>query len=79
MVCLGSSYIVSLILNLSLAKIWAMINALQIFGKFPMFNTYTPANVNALFGFIENISSFKIIPTDSIIKAILSENVIEIF
>ena len=53
---------------------WAMINALQIIGKLPMFNTYTPANVNALFGFIENISSFKIIPTDSMIKAILSDN-----
>ena len=76
---MGSSYIVSLILNLSLAKMWAMINALQIIGKLPMFNTYTPANVNELFGFIENISSFKIIPTDYIIKAILSENVIDFF
>ena len=54
-------------------------NALQIIGKLPMFNSYTPANVNALFGFIENISSFKIIPTDSIVNAIMGKKEIEIF
>jgi hypothetical protein len=59
--------------------VWAMMNALQIIGKLPMFNSYTPANVNALFGFIENISSFKIIPTDSIVNAIMGKKEIEIF
>jgi len=68
---MGSSYIVSLVLRVSLAKVWNMVNNMQIIGKLPLFNIYVPANVIALFKFIDDIASFKIIPTDAVVNSIM--------
>lgn len=47
-----------------------MVNGLQIISNLPKFNLLVPANVIAFYDWVNNLSNFDILPTDTIIAFI---------
>lgn len=68
-----TTFVVSIALSTSLYLLWGMINGLQIIGHLPMFNVFMPANAEAFFGALLNLSDFKVIPTDWVIDKTVGE------
>jgi len=62
------TFIANLMMSGSLSLLWGMINALQIISHLPYFNVYMPANAQIFYTFMNNISNFDVIPTDSIFQ-----------
>ena len=54
----------NLVLSAGLSQLWSMINTQQIIVVMPLFNTNIPANAGMFFGFIMNLASFNLLPTD---------------
>jgi hypothetical protein len=50
----------------SLQMLWGMINVMQIIVKMPLLNITFPQNAATFYTFITDVSSFDILPTDTI-------------
>jgi hypothetical protein len=68
-----TTFVINIALSTSLFLLWGMINGLQIIGHLPMFNVLMPANAEAFFSALLNLSDFKVIPTDYLMDSTVGE------
>ncbi len=61
---MAGNFAINLVLSAGLSQLWSMINTQQIIVVMPLFNTNIPANAGMFFGFIMNLASFNLLPTD---------------
>jgi hypothetical protein len=52
--------------------LWSMINVMQLIVKMPLLNITFPQNAATFYNFINEISSFNLIPTDKLDSAIFN-------
>ena len=69
---MAGNLVLQLFLSASLNYLWAMINTQQIILMMPLFNLALPANAALFFGFLMQIASFDIIPTDIFYNDVLN-------
>ena len=61
---MAGNFALNVVLSAGLSQLWSMINTQQIIVVMPLFNTNIPANAGMFFGFIMNLASFNLLPTD---------------
>ena len=61
-----------MVLSAGLSQLWSMINTQQLIVMLPLFNQQIPANAGMFFGFLMNIASFDLLPTDLFYDAYLN-------
>jgi hypothetical protein len=61
---MASNMALNIILSASLQQLWSMINTQQIIVLMPLFTIKLPPNAGVFFGFIMQIASFDILPTE---------------
>ena len=64
----GCNIIVNILLSGSLYLVWAMINGLQVVTHLPLYNVSSPGNVNAFLSYLEDMTRFDLIDTQSILE-----------
>lgn len=67
-----SNLAVNLVMSASLQMLWSMINVMQLIVKMPLLNITFPQNAATFYTFINEISSFNLIPTDKLDSAIFN-------
>jgi hypothetical protein len=69
---MAGNVFLQLFLRASLNHLWSMINTQQIILMMPLFNLAIPANAALFFGYLKQIASFDIIPTDIFYNDVLN-------
>jgi hypothetical protein len=66
---MAGNFVMNFFLTAGLSQLWSMINTQQIIVMMPLFNLNLPANAGMFFGFIMNLASFNLLPTDRFYNA----------
>ena len=66
---LAGNFALNMILQAALSQLWSMINSQQLLVTLPMFNQQIPANAGLFYGFIMDVASFDLLPTELIYDA----------
>ena len=64
------NFLINLFLSSSLQFVWGMINAQQIIVHLPLLDINFPQNAKSLFGTIYSLTTFQLVPSETIIKGI---------
>lgn len=66
-VAFSGAVAVNLALAATMQHLWGMISAMQILSHIPMFNFWTPFNINKLFVTVISVVNMDLLPIDNMI------------
>ena len=69
-VAMVSNFAVNLILQGSMSLLWGLLHSMQIVAHFPLINIAMPANADAMFQVLIEITTFGLIPTEDFLEDI---------
>ena len=68
-----SNFAVNLMLQSSMSLLWGLLHSMQIVAHFPLINIAMPANADAMFQVLIEITTFGIIPTEDFLENIQND------